>query len=381
MKNIVVLGSTGSVGTQTLDVVRRNPGMFNIHGLAAGSMSKNLMDQISEFQPRGISLFVDDLSDNVLPEMTEVVPISDLVSDSQVDYVIVAIPGLAALAPTLAALDMGKIVALASKEVLVVAGTLLKNRLESNTTHILPVDSEHSAIWQCLVGENTEKKELRRLILTASGGPFRGKTLAELESVTPEQALAHPTWRMGPKVTLDSATLMNKAFEVIEAHWLFNINYSDIDVIVHPESIFHSLVEFSDGTLKAQLSSPDMRLPIQFALSYPDRLMHVPDFPKLSIESIGALHFEPLDSKKFPCFNLGIQAGESGGTYPAVLNASDEVAVEYFLNGHLNFQQISSLIEKVLDEHDSVSDPGLGEILEADQWARARMRKKIEVLG
>ena len=359
-KNIAVLGSTGSIGTQTLDVIRRNPDRFRVTGLAAGRNSSAFRAQVAEFLPA-----LSATGDSATPE-----GLAYMARGSSVDVVVVAIPGLAALAPALAAVEAGKTVALASKEVLVVAGELVMSEVARTGAALLPVDSEHSALWQCLTGEPSDS--VSRLILTASGGPFFARSDEELESVTPEEALAHPTWRMGPKVTIDSATLMNKAFEVMEARWLYDVDYDHIDVMIHRQSIVHSMVEFMNGTLKAQLSMPDMRLPIQYALAYPERIERPSDWREMdySIDQT----FEALDRDRFPCFWLAIQAARSGKTYPAVLNAADEIAVELFLSGAIPFNSIPSLITDALDAHTPVNQPTLDDLLAADTWARDHVR-------
>jgi len=277
----------------------------------------------------------------------------------------------AGLAPPLAAVKAGKNIALANKESLVMAGDIITKKAGLSGARILPVDSEHSAIWQCLEGE---KSKASRIILTASGGPFRHYSPAQLDGVTPEQALAHPSWRMGKKVTIDSATLMNKGLEVIEAHWLFNIPFDRIRVLIHPQSIVHSMVEFIDGATKAQLSCPDMRLPIQYALSYPERLAN-PELPRIDWKDISRLDFEPPDLDTFPCLKLAIQAGEKGGTYPAVLCGADEVAVELFLSRGIKFTDIAPLVARALEQHQAVAQPTIDEITAADGWARERVLK------
>ncbi|MEE8418501.1 MAG: 1-deoxy-D-xylulose-5-phosphate reductoisomerase, partial [Dehalococcoidales bacterium] len=289
----------------------------------------------------------------------------------EVDIVVVATSGKAGLAPTLAAVRAGKKVALANKESLVMAGEIVMNEAKRSGASIRPVDSEHSAIWQCLNGESQPAK---RLILTASGGPFRGYTPEKLEGVSLEQALNHPSWRMGSKVTIDSATLMNKGLEVIEAHWLFDMPLENIDVVIHPQSIVHSMVEYTDGSLKAQLSYPDMRLPIQYALSYPERLPNS-DIPRIDWAEVSSLTFEQPDYNTFPCLKLALEAGRQGGTNPAVLCAADEVAVELFLNGDIGFTDIPLIIEKTLAEHKTIEHPGIEQILESDNWARNKVRQ------
>jgi 1-deoxy-D-xylulose-5-phosphate reductoisomerase len=295
-----------------------------------------------------------------------------MAAHSEVDLVLIATSGKAGLAPTLAAIRARKEVALANKEVLVMAGAMVMAEARKYGVKIRPVDSEHSAIWQCLKGEH--RKKVARLLLTASGGPFLRYPAKKLAGITPEQALNHPTWKMGRKVTIDSATLMNKGMEVIEAHWLFGLPYSRISVVVHVESIVHSMVQFADGSIKAQLSRPDMRLPIQYALVYPDRPFNQ-ELPIMDWGRAMALHFEPPDLTRFPCLRLAREAGEEGGTYPAVLCAADEVAVEMFLSRRIGLLDISRLVEDALEHHRGAKRPSLDEVLEADAWARHHARK------
>ena len=365
MRRIIVLGSTGSIGRQTLDIVRAFPDDFEVVGLAAGNNTELLTEQIAEFLPRYIWC---NAPPSPLPPGTTVMPMAEMATLPEVDQVMVALMGAVGLSPTLEALKAGKQVALSNKEPIVMAGEALKSAEAEHGGVILPVDSEPSAIWQCLQGE---ENHIRRLMITASGGPFRRTPLAELESVTPDQALRHPTWRMGDKITIDSATLMNKAFEVIESHWLFTVPWEDIAVVVHPQSTIHSMVEFDDGSVKAQLGPPSMRLPIQYALFYPRRFAN-PDIPRLDIGAPWSLDFEPLEHDRYPCFDLAISAGKLGGTAPAVLSAADEVAVSAFLQGKIGFTGIYRLVEQVLAEHQPQPDPDLEAITDADRWASIR---------
>jgi 1-deoxy-D-xylulose-5-phosphate reductoisomerase len=366
MKQLAILGSTGSIGRQTLEVVRSFPDKFKIIGLAAGRNSELLAKQINEFGPELVSL----AGTGKLPSgKYRMVTPEELVTDPKIDMAVIATSGIAGLAPTLAAIAAGKNLALANKEVLVTAGQIVAAEAERSGIAMLPVDSEHSALWQCLWGEHGS--EVARLVLTASGGPFRQHSLASLAKVTAADALKHPTWQMGKKVTIDSATLFNKGLEVIEAHWLFNIPYDRIEIVLHPQSIIHSLVEFCDGSVKAQLSMPDMRLPIQYALTYPERWQNQ-QLPKIDWKKLGPLTFDSPDLGRFPCLRLAIEAGRRGGTYPAALSAADEVAVELFLSGRIGFLGIARLLERILQEHPSVSQPSLDDILAADQWARKR---------
>ncbi len=371
IKQLAVLGSTGSIGQQTLDVVRAFPGKFRIIGLAAGENLDLLARQINEFKPRFV--YCQDKRTRLANAQYELLSLEEIASHPQVDTVIIATSGKAGLSPTLAAVRAGKTVALANKEPLVMAGEIITSEAALNAARILPIDSEHSAIWQCLNGET---QKATRLILTASGGPFRHYSPAQLKRVTVEQALKHPSWQMGKKVTIDSATLMNKGLEVIEAHWLFDMPYDHIEVLIHPQSIVHSMVEFVDGSTKAQLSYPDMRLPIQYALSHPDRLPN-PQLPRINWSNINSLTFEQPDLDRFPCLRLAIEAGKKGGTYPAVLCAADEVAVELFLSRHIRFVDIASFVERTLEQHQTIAHPTIEEIITADAWSRDRILKLV----
>jgi 1-deoxy-D-xylulose-5-phosphate reductoisomerase len=362
VKKIAILGSTGSIGRQALDVIRALPDKLKVVALTGNRNLKLLEKQIREFQPKMFCPSVKlDISYG-----GEFLSAEEIASHPQVDFVIVATASNAGLSPTLAALQAGKTVALANKEVLVMAGEIIVREARLHQAQILPIDSEHSAIWQCLRGEENKPQ---RLFLTASGGPFYRYPQSQLAEVTPEQALQHPVWKMGRKVTIDSATLMNKGLEVIEAHWLFSFPFDSIEILIHPQSIIHSMVEFTDGSLKAQLSCPDMRLPIQYALSYPGRWPNS-ELPRLDWNKISSLTFEPLDYNGFPCLKLAVAAGKSGGTYPAVLCAADEVAVELFLSHRISFTDIAKIVQKTLEQHRNISQPSLEEILAADNWAR-----------
>jgi len=371
VKRLAILGSTGSIGQQTLDVVRSLPNHFKVTGLAAGQNLDLLAKQISEFRPDFIHHQGDEQTLQQTGTDYEFISPEEMACHPLVDIVVIATSGKAGLIPTLAAVRAGKDVALANKESLVMAGELITREAQQNNARILPVDSEHSAIWQCL---NGEIQPAARLILTASGGPFRQYSPAQLSEVTVEQALNHPSWQMGQKVTIDSATLMNKGLEIIEAHWLFDMPFDNIKVLVHPQSIIHSMVEFIDGSIKAQLSSPDMRLPIQYALSYPERLPN-PRLPVLDWNEINKLTFEQPNFDTFPCLNLAIEAGKRGDTYPAVLCAADEAAVELFLSGLITFTEIAGLVEQTLAAHKASTQPGIEEILAADTWAREKIRQ------
>lgn len=362
VKRIAILGSTGSIGQQALDVVRAFPHELEVVALAGGMNLELLQRQISEFQPRAFwSAVKADFGCS-----SEFLSMEEIAGHPEIDTVIVATSGKAGLKPSLAAIRAGKIVALANKEVLVMAGELLGREASLHEGRIMPIDSEHSAIWQCLQGEEGRPQ---RLLVTASGGPFYRYSNSQLAGVTPEQALCHPTWKMGRKVTIDSATLMNKGLEVIEAHWLFSLPFDSIQILVHPQSIVHSMVEFADGSVKAQLSPPDMRLPIQYALSYPQRWSN-PELPCLDWSGIRALDFEVPEHGQFPCLDLAIDAGKSGGTQPAVLCAADEVAVDLFLEHKIGFMDIAGIVQETLDKHRNTPGPSLDEILAADAWAR-----------
>ena len=368
VKQLAVLGSTGSIGKQTLEVIRAFPDRFRVVGLAAGKNTNLLAKQISEFKPRFIHYQNSKTQTQLTNAQCKFLSLEEIASHPEVDTVVVATSGKSGLSPTLAAVKAGKTVALANKESLVMAGEIIISEVKLNAAQILPIDSEHSAIWQCL---NNEPQKAARLILTASGGPFLHYSPAQLKEVTMEQALKHPSWRMGRKVTIDSATLMNKGLEVIEAHWLFSIPYENIRILTHPQSIIHSMVEFIDGSIKAQLSYPDMRLPIQYALSYPERLAN-PQLPRLDWRKIDRLTFGQPDLDTFPCLKLAIEAGKRGGTYPAVLCATDEVAVELFLAQRIKFTDIASIVDQTLGQHQVITNPDLEEIIAADTWAREK---------
>jgi 1-deoxy-D-xylulose-5-phosphate reductoisomerase len=362
VKKIAILGSTGSIGRQALDVIRARPDELKVIALTGNKNLRLLEKQIREFQPK---MFCSSVKLDV-NYGGEFLSAEEIASHHEVDFVIMATAGKAGLSPTLAALQAGKTVALASKEVLVMAGEIIVREASFHQAQILPIDSEHSAIWQCLQGEESKPQ---KLFLTASGGPFYHYSQSQLAEVTPKQALQHPVWKMGRKVTVDSATLMNKGLEVIEAHWLFSLPFDSIEILIHPQSIVHSMVEFTDGSLKAQLSWPDMRLPIQYALSYPRRWPNS-ELPRLDWNKINSLNFEPVDYDRFPCLKLAMDAGKSGGTYPAVLCAADEVVVELFLGHRISFIDIAKIVQKTLEQHQNISQPSLEEILAADDWAR-----------
>jgi len=362
IKKLAILGSTGSIGRQVLDIVGDFPDRFMITGLAGGKNTSLLSSQINQFQPK----LVYSAHKFNPPDGTKLCSMEEMAAHPDVDMVVLATSGKVGLTPTLAAIRSGKKIALANKEVLVMAGAIVMAEAGLKQTQILPIDSEHSAIYQCLQGETSQ---VARLILTASGGPLFHRSPATLNSVTVDEALKHPTWKMGKKVTIDSATLMNKALEAIEASWLFSIPLTKIDIVIHPQSVIHSLVEFVDGSLKAQLSAPDMRFAIQYALSYPERLANN-RLPRIDLPLLNSLTFDRINYSMFPCLQLGLNAGKKGGTYPAVLCAADEIAVQLFLEKRIDFGQIAEIIDKILSLHQSVDKPTLDDILEADQWAR-----------
>ncbi len=367
--NLVLLGSTGSIGRQTLDVVRAMPGRFKVLGLAAGRNLDALEAQAHEFHPAYVWAATEDnqrLTRIASDSGATVTPMEDMAGDPDGDVLVVGTAGRAGLEPTLTSLERGGAVALANKEVVVMAGQLVRDAVDRGGGQLRPVDSEHSAIWQCLWGEDGH--EIRRILLTASGGALRHLPADELADVTPEQALNHPTWNMGDKITIDSATLMNKGMETIEAKWLFDVPYERVEIVQHAESIVHSLVEFGDGSVKAQLGYPDMKLPIQLALSYPQRLE--PTVEPLDLASVGTLNFSRPDLDRYPCLKLAQQAGRAGGTYPAAMAAADEIAVEAFLERRIAFTEIADYVNQTMDAHRSTKNPDIEAIDAADSWAR-----------
>lgn len=375
MKKISILGSTGSIGKQTLDVVRQHKDKFEVVAISANSSVDLLLEQIKEFKPKYVAVYDElsaiklksmipsDIKIEVLSGMEGLKIISSL---DEIDVLLTAIVGMIGLVPTLEAIKKGKDIALANKETLVCAGSLVMSEAKKYGVSILPVDSEHSAIFQCLNGE--KNKEIEKIILTASGGPFRGKKKEDLLNVTKNQALKHPNWSMGRKISIDSSTLMNKGLEIIEAKWLFDVEHDQIDVVVHPQSIIHSMVQFIDSSVIAQLGCPDMRLPIQYALSFPNRIEC--DFERLNLAKIATLTFEEPDMDIFPCLKLAYDTLKMGGTYSAVLNSANEVLVNEFLEDKIGFYDIPYYIEKTLQAHNSISEPTLDEILEIDRWTR-----------
>lgn len=382
MKKIVVLGSTGSIGINTLDVVRRFPESFQVIGLAAGNNHILLEKQIKEFRPRVAAIFDKKAGAKMAKKQnrkhTEIVSGGDGVIDvarlMDADLVVSAIVGAAGLLPTLSAILANKSVALANKETMVMAGEIVRREALAHKVNILPIDSEHSALHQLL--SNGKRDEVKKIILTASGGPLLRYTPKMQQSVTCKEALAHPTWKMGPKISIDSATLINKGFEMIEARWLFDIPPEKIDVVIHPQSIIHALVEFSDLSMIAQMGLPDMRIPIAYALFYPDR-KPLP-FKPLDLTKLGKLTFEPPDKKGFPLLQMAMDAMAAGGTLPAVLNAANEEAVTAFLQKKIRFLDISKLVGKVLDAHAPVMAHEIEDVLTADRWARWETAKFIQ---
>ena len=373
MKNVVLLGSTGSIGTSTIKVAEDLPDKIRLLGLAAGNNSELLLEQTRKHQPEAISIFDPAKArelQNTLGTRTKVYfgaeGLIQLATMPAADIVLIAIVGTAGLQPALAAIRAGKDIAVASKEILVMAGEIVMSEARKHGVRVLAVDSEHSAIFQCLDGKPADS--VRKLWLTASGGPFRATPKEEFAKITVERALKHPSWVMGRKITIDSATLFNKGLEMIEARWLFDIEMARVKVVVHPQSVVHSMVEFVDGSILAQLSTPDMCLPIQYALTYPERAAS--DRVQTNLAKLGSLTFEEPDTERFPALNLARRAGEAGGTLPAVLNAANEMAVEAFVNRQISFIEISRWVERVMDRHACEADPTLAQILEADAWAR-----------
>lgn len=385
MKNISILGSTGSIGTQALDVIRHNREKFNIVGLSAYKNIGLLYEQIKEFEPEIVGVY-DYYSGTELKKMlgnsrTEVVcgmeGLIELAELDDADTILTSVVGMVGLVPTIKAIKKNKEIALANKETLVAGGCVVKKVLKESGSRLIPVDSEHCAIFQCLQCSN-DKQEVEKLILTASGGPFRGKKIDELKEVTPEMALKHPNWNMGKKITIDSATLMNKGLEVIEAHYLFEMDFDRIDVVIHPESIIHSMVGYRDGSIVAQLGVHDMRNPILYALGYPERLKS--SLNDLDLTSLKKLTFEKPDFDSFKSLRLAYDAGREGGTMPAVLNAANEVAVEMFLKGAVKFTDIPDIVEDAMMGHCKVTNPDLEDILNADRLTREKIYKQIKVV-
>ncbi len=383
MRTVAILGSTGSIGTQALDVVRRNPERFKVVGLsAAGTNQELLVGQIREFLPPVVAIADDAVVEEVRRNLGSVRGVELLVgpdaaerlaADTEADFVLNALVGSSGLAPTLAALQSGKTLALANKESLVVGGELVMDLVKGEPERLLPVDSEHAAVAMALRGERRE--DLKRVVITGSGGPFRGWTRTELTKASMKEALQHPVWSMGPKITIDSATLMNKGLEVIEAHYLFGLEYSQIHVLIHPEGLVHAIAEFRDGSMRAEMATADMRLPIQLALAWPERLpTGVASVPLTEKQ----LTFEPVDHEAFPAVDLAYRVGALGLTFPAVMNAANEVAVMAFLDGKISLPRIVEIVQTIVDEHEPPSVVSVVHIERADAWARRRTAEMIE---
>ena len=376
MKQIALLGATGSIGIQTLDVIRLHPEEFNLYAMAFGRNVEKALPLIQEFQPRLVVVQDEETKHQLANHIDQTILIgadglieASVVDD--VDVVVNAVMGSIGLPATLKAIQARKIIAIANKETLVTAGHLVMSEAKKYGVDLLPVDSEHSAIYQSLNGES--KKDIHKLIITASGGSFRDKTREELVGVTVEDALNHPNWSMGAKITIDSASMMNKGLEVIEAHWLFDVPYDQIHVILHKESVIHSMVEFIDRSVMAQLGTPDMKVPIQYALTYPNRL-DLPMTKQLELEEIATLHFNKMDTVRFPCLRMAYEAGRAGGSMTTVLNAANEEAVQLFLEGKISFLEIESKIERALEQHQRIHNPDLSTILSIDEETRERVR-------
>jgi len=381
MKKVILLGSSGSIGESTCKVARALPEKMKLVGLGVAKSTDRMLEQAKEFGVKSLAVSDPQAAEKVkprLPQGTQFYPgaegLARMVEETEADMVLVAIVGTAGLAPALAALRSGKDLAVASKEILVLAGSAVMAEAKKRKKQVLPVDSEHNAIFQCLVGAN--EKEVRKVILTASGGPFRQSSAQAMEKVTLAQALKHPTWSMGQKITIDSATMFNKGLEMIEAHWLFGLPMRQVDVVVHPQSIVHSLVEFIDGSVLAQLSVTDMCFPIQYAVTYPERMPS--GLPPLDLAKLGTLSFEQPDEKRFPALRLAREAGEQGGTLPGVLNAANEVAVEAFLAERISFPRIWGMVEEVMKKHRTEKEPTLDAIIDADRWARGEAKSRLE---
>jgi len=380
-KRVVILGATGSIGESALKVARDIPDRMEIVGLAANSNAEKLAAAANQTRAQSVCL-VDETKLNILTRELEYKPrilggqegLLEIARLTNAEMVLVAIVGTGGLRPALAAIEAGKHLAVASKEILVMAGEIVMRQARDNGVNVLPVDSEHNAIFQCLDGKNS--LDIRRIILTASGGPFRETPRTDFKSITPEQALKHPTWNMGPKITIDSATLFNKGLEMIEAHWLFGVEMQRVEVVIHPQSIVHSMVEFADGSTLAQLSYSNMCFPIQYAVTWPDRVPNT--LPPLDFSKLSRLEFFTPRYEDFPALNLARRAGETGGTLPAVMNAANEVAVAGFLDRQVRFPDIWQIVGEVMNRHRSVAHPDLDAILQADQWARKEARGMLD---
>lgn len=385
MKNISILGVTGSIGTQTLDVVRKSDGEFNVLGISANTSYEKVIEIIKEFKPKYVAMMDKDAflkvkeycnSNKLSIEVYEGLEgLNKIATLKEIEIVVTSVVGMVGLIPTIKAIRAKKHIALANKETLVVAGDIVIKEAKENGVKILPVDSEHGAIFQCLRGN--EHKSVNKIILTASGGPFRGKKRAELVNIKAKDALKHPNWAMGRKITIDSSTLVNKGLEVIEAHFLFDVDYDHIQVVVHPQSIIHSMVEYIDRSVIAQLGVPDMKLPIQYALNYPERKEAVTE--ELDFYKLNSLTFEKPDMETFRCLKLAYDAGRKGGNLPAIMNGANEVAVELFLNDKINYLQIEEIIEECMTKLEYIEKPTLEEIIDTDKKVREYVRKKFSL--
>ncbi len=378
-RGVAILGSTGSIGTQALEVIAANPDKFSVEVLTAQKNADLLIQQALQFNPNAVVIVDESLYTKVKDALFDAgikvyageESLCQIVQSESIDIVLTALVGFSGLKPTVAAIEAKKQIALANKETLVVAGKIITQLAKENGVNLYPVDSEHSAIFQCLAGE--WHNPIEKIILTASGGPFRGKTIEDLKGIRKEQALKHPNWSMGAKITIDSSTLMNKGLEVIEAQWLFDLQPHQIDVIVHPQSIIHSLVQFQDGSLKAQLGLPDMKLPIQYALGYPQRLPA--DFTRFHFAQFPNLTFEAPDKETFRCLQLAYDAMSEGGSLPCVMNAANEIAVALFLQDKIGYLEIAQLVESVMKHHTLIENPTLNDLFQTDNWSReAAMR-------
>ncbi len=383
-KRVAILGSTGSIGTQALDILSLYPERYEIKALGAYQNIDLMAKQVEKYSPDLVVLIDEEKADELRSRVDSKIKVDsgtealiELAASDNIDIVLIAIVGIAGLKPTIAALNAGKTVALANKEVLVAGGEIVTKLADKTGAKIIPVDSEHSAIFQCLQGcRNID--EVNKIYLTASGGPFRGYKRDDLKRVTPEDALKHPNWNMGKKVTIDSATLMNKGLEVIEAKWLFNLSVDQIDVVIHPQSIIHSMVEFVDGAILAQMGTPDMRIPILYAFTYPER--YASNVKRLNLLEMGSLTFEEPDVENFPCLSLAYKAIRIGGTMPAVLNAANEIAVDMFLKEQISFLEIPLVIEKAMKSHQVIENPDIDDILRADSETRELLKEKGDIL-
>ena len=379
MKKIGILGSTGSVGTQCLDLIRDYPNEFKVEFLVAHSNIEKIITQAKDFNPKYVCLFDETKYEELKNELSDIQiligndEIHSLCKNQDLDIILNAVSGYKGLSLSYEILKSGIDLALSNKESIVQAGNILMNLAKENNANIFPVDSEHSAIWQCLIGE--KNSQIKRIILTGSGGPFRTLDLDEFQNITKDQALNHPNWDMGPKITIDSATMMNKGFELIEAFWLFGVSYDNIDVVIHPQSIIHSMIEYVDGSIKAQLSEPTMRTPIQFALSYPDRL--IVNQNKFDFIKNSQFTFEDVDYQKFPCLKLAYESGIKGGTCTTVLNVANDLAVDMFLNNKINFTEINNIIDICLNKHDNISNPDLDNIYGTMRWTEEYILKEL----